>query len=103
MLAEAKTGYVCNFEVYLGKCAPSEHTEKTLGTRVVLDISKPFHHTHRHLYFNNFFNSEEVIEELLKVCTFACGTLQTNKYPPQVEAWGNLPTTEGEPIGDCLV
>ena len=82
MLAEPKTGYVSNFEVYLGKSTSSEHAELTLGTRVVMDISKPFHHTHRHLYFDNFFNSQQVIEELLKVGTYACGTLQANRYPP---------------------
>ena len=45
MLAEPKTGYVSNFAVYLGKCASSEHAGQTLGTRVVLDMSKLFHHT----------------------------------------------------------
>ena len=37
--------------VYLGKCTSSEHAELALGTKVVMDISKPFHHTHRHWLF----------------------------------------------------
>ena len=40
MLAEPKTGYVSNFEVYFGKSASSEHAALALGTRVVMDISK---------------------------------------------------------------
>jgi len=55
MIAEPKTDYVSNFTVYLGKCSSSENAGQALGTRVVLDISKPFHHTHRHLYFDIFF------------------------------------------------
>ena len=46
MLAEPETGYVSNFEVYLGKSASSENAGQALGTRVVMTISKPFHHTH---------------------------------------------------------
>ena len=82
MIAEPKTGYVSNYAVYLAKCSSSENAGQALGTRVVLDISKPFHHTYRHLYFDNFFNSQEVVEELLKVETYACGALQANRYPP---------------------
>ena len=85
MIAEPKTGYVSNFTVYLGKCSSSENAGQALGTRVALDISKPFHHTHRHLYFDNFVNSQKVVEELLKVETYACGTLQANRYPPTFE------------------
>ena len=54
MLAEPKTGYISNFEVYLGKSTSSEHAELGLGTRVVMDISKPFHHTHLHFISTTF-------------------------------------------------
>ena len=108
MLAEPKTGYVSNFAVYLGKCASSEHAGQTLGTRVVLDMSKPFHHTHRHLYFDNFFNSQEVVEALLKVRRHVApcrpkGTLLPSRLVGgiyQAEVWGNSPTTEGELVGN---
>ena len=43
MMAESKTGYVSNFQVYPDECAG-----QALGTRVVLDVSKPFHHSNHH-------------------------------------------------------
>ena len=81
MLADSKNGYVSNFDVYLGAAPAGEHAEKGLCTRVVLDISRPFHYSNRHLYFDNFFNSQDVAEELLRVGTYACGTLRANRYP----------------------
>ena len=81
MIAESKTGYVSNFDVYLGKAPSSERAELGMAARVVLDISRPFHNTKRHLYFDNFFNSAVLMEELLKVGTYGCGTLRANRYP----------------------
>ena len=85
MLADAKKGFVSNFEVYLGKTATSEEAEHGLCTRVVLDLSEPFHHSNRHLYFDNFFNSQVVAEELLKLGLYSCGTLNANRYPPPLK------------------
>ena len=76
MIAESKTGYVSNFDVYLGKAPSSKRAELSMAARVVLDISRPFHNTKRQLYFDNFFNSAVLMEELLKV-----GTLRANRYP----------------------
>ena len=81
-IAEAKSGYVSNFNVYLGKSSAGPTQEHGLSTQVVLDISEPFQNTHRHLHFDNFFNTELVVEELLKVGLYACGTLNANRYPP---------------------
>ena len=58
MLAEPETGYVSNFEVYLGKSASSEHAGQALGTRVVIS---PYL---CHLYFDNFFNFQQVTSTL---------------------------------------
>ena len=49
MAAEAKTGYVANYDIYLGK--PSgDRGEVGLVTRVVLDLTKPFQHCNRHIF-----------------------------------------------------
>ena len=58
MLAEPETGYVSNFEVYLGKSTSSEHAGQALGTRVVIS---PYL---CHLYFDNFFNFQQVTSTL---------------------------------------
>ena len=81
MLGEAKSGYISNFDIYLGKPPGSEGREFGLATKVVLNISKPFHHSNRHLYFDNFFTSVDLVEELLRRGTYACGTLRANRLP----------------------
>ena len=86
MLSESKTGYLSNFDVYLEKAPPSEQAELGMAAKVVLNISKPFHNTNRHLYFDNFFNSTVLLEELLKVGTYGCGTLRANRYPGPYKA-----------------
>ena len=80
MLAEAGTGYVSNFDIYLGKPSGGGR-EGDLSSRVVLQMSEPFQFTNRHLYFDNFFTSVGVVEELLRRGTYACGTLRANRYP----------------------
>ena len=52
MRAEAVNGYVSGFEVYTGK--KSDSVRKGLGAIVVKTLSDDMHHTHRHLYFDNF-------------------------------------------------
>ena len=84
-IADAKNGFISNFDVYLGKAPPTEAAEHGLCTRVVLELSKPFYHSNRHLYFDNFFNSQVLAEELLKLELYACGTLNANRYPPPLK------------------
>ena len=84
-IAESKSGYVSNFDIYLGKAPVNENAEHGLATRIVLDISKPFYHSNRHLYFDNYFNSQVLMEELLRVGMYGCGTLRANRYPPPLK------------------
>ena len=81
MLADTATGYVCNFDVYLGK-PDGGGREVDLCSKVVLSISQPFLHTNRHIYFDNYYTSIPLVEELLRRGTYACGTLRANRYPP---------------------
>ena len=53
----------------------------SMAARVVLDISRPFHNTNCHLYFDNFFDSALLLKKLLKVGIYGCGTLRANRYP----------------------
>jgi len=81
MAADAKTGYVCNYDIYLGKQSTSDRAETGLVTKVVLDIAEPFQHCNRHVFVDNYFNSVSLVEELLRQGTYACGTLRANRYP----------------------
>ena len=81
MGADAKTGYVSNYDIYRGKQRGSNRGEIGLASRVVLDITEPFQHCHRYIFFDNFFTSVALVEELLRRDTYACGTLRTDRYP----------------------
>lgn len=81
MVADAKTGYVSNYDIYLGKPCGSDRGEVGLATKVVLDLTQPFQHCNRHIFFDNFFTSVPLVEELLQRGTYACGTLRANRYP----------------------
>ena len=80
MAAYSKTGYVCNYNIYLGKPLRSSRDEVGLATRVVVDLTEPFQHCNRHIYFDNFFTSVNLVEELLRRGTYACGTSRANRY-----------------------
>ena len=85
MAADSKTGYVSNY-IYLGKPLTSARGEVGLATNVVLNLTEPFQHCNRHIYFDNFFTSVKLVEELLRRGTYACGTLRANRYPDTYKA-----------------
>ena len=86
MAADSNTGYVSNYEIYLGKPVSSGRGEVGLATNVVLDMTEPFQHCNRHVFFDNFFTSVQLVEELLRRGTYACGTLRANRYPDPYKA-----------------
>ena len=86
MAADSKTGYVSNYDIYLGKPLTSARGEVGLATNVVLNLTEPFQHCNRHIYFDNFFTSVKLVEELLRRGTYACGTLRANRYPDTYKA-----------------
>lgn len=75
------SGYVCQFQIYTGK---SENTtEKNLGKRVVLDLTRPIVGKFFKVYFDNYFNSLELQRDLLRDNIYACGTARKGrKYIP---------------------
>ena len=80
LCADSENGYVNNFEIYLGKDKDGEaDTAKGLGHYVVMNMTKPYHGKFHHVYFDNFFNSPALMEDLLKEKTLACGTVRTNR------------------------
>ena len=81
--SDAKTGYMCDFQVYCGASGPSEHS---LGTKVVLDLAKPLFGKGYHLYFDNFFSSVDLANILLTHKTGMIATTRANrkKYPKQL-------------------
>ena len=61
--ADSINGYVCDFEVYTGK--DGKNVETNLGPKVVKKLSHALIGGNYHVYFDNFFSSVKLFEELL--------------------------------------
>ena len=78
MLAESKTGYNFNFEVYLGRNAIGiPHVG--LGENVVLTLTEPLTHKGYHIYIDRFYTSPTLLYHMLQRYIYLCGTVQTNR------------------------
>ena len=86
MVSEPSTGYICDFEVYTGDASGQsqghaqelQHASKTscivlglLGSVQLLDMG-------HHVYFDNYYNSPNLIDLLYKRKKHACGTVRKN-------------------------
>ena len=78
MAADPTNGYVVNFDVYLGRKAGFQR-EYGLGYDVVTTLVRPYLNKNHHIYFDNFFSSVKLFDDLLKKKTYACGTVRTNR------------------------
>ena len=74
-------GLTNDFEVYEGSTGQSRET--SLSTAVVLRLAKDIYNKGHHLFFDNYFSSVDLAEELLKNKTYCCGTARSNRrlYP----------------------
>lgn len=70
-------GYVCQFQVYTGKLG--NKLEKSLGERVVKDLTQELVHKFYIVYFDNYFNSVQLMRDLLQRGVYACGTVRSNR------------------------
>lgn len=71
-----ESGYICEFQVYTGKL---NSAETSLGKRVVIDLTRNLVGKYHHVYFDNFFTSVELMEQLLNDGIYACGTVRANR------------------------
>ena len=54
--AISRNGYICQFEVYVGKSTgDGAGPEKNLGQKVVEKLTRPLVGKNHHIYFDNFF------------------------------------------------
>ena len=80
VLAESLTGYVLQFQIYTGKV---KNVVERLGYRVVFDLIKDYLHKGYRIFFDNFYTSVQLVEDLEKQDKFSCGTVRAdrNKLP----------------------
>lgn len=72
-----ETGYCWNFDIYTGKTG--DQTEKNLGARVVKSLAAPLTNKNHKIYFDNFFSSVKLMEDLLDSKIYACGTINVSR------------------------
>ena len=86
MVSEPSTGYICGFEVYTGDaCGQSQGNAHELQDASkmscialgLLDSVQLLDMGH-HVYFDNYYNSPNLIDLLYKRKTHACSTVRKN-------------------------
>ena len=77
VLADSHNGYFWRFEVYTGK--QGDTVERGLPARVVKSLTEELKGQNYHVYFDNFFNSFELLNDLASDNIFACGTARSNR------------------------
>ena len=82
--ADSTNGYFPRFEVYTGK--KDNSTEHGLGARVVKTLTSDFKGKYHHVYFDNFFTSLQLLEDLEKDQIYSCGTARKDRkgFPDQL-------------------
>ena len=78
MLCDAETGYIVRFEIYTGKHGRL-HPEKLLGEEVVELLMEGMQGLHHHAYFDRYFTSLRLVEDLLKNGTYATATIHPSR------------------------
>ena len=77
-LCDPITGYLFNYQIYLGK-EETNGKEIPLGERVVFDLISGHNFQEKHLYFHNFFTSLRLLENLKLQDIQACGTIRPDR------------------------
>ena len=77
-LADAASGYMYNWQLYLGKDG-GRPDNIPLGTYVVRTLAEPLLNKGHVIYMDNYFSSPGLFKELADNQTGACGTLRANR------------------------
>lgn len=84
-----KTGYMLKFEIYTGK--KHDKVEKHLGERVVKNLVQDMSGKSHRVYFDNYFTSTSLLEDLKDKEIYACGTVNpTRKNLPALKEDKNM-------------
>lgn len=84
VLADSTNGYFNRFEVYTGK---KETREKGLGERVVKTLTEDLKNKNHHVFFDNYFTSPKLLQDLEKDGIYGCGTARTDRvgFPAELK------------------
>ena len=96
-LVESKSGYIADFEVFDGKQGAYRYAQG-VGFAIVDALGNAYYNQHRHLYFDKFLSSIELMDHLSAQNTYACCTITAKGkgLPRQIKSPGEL--EQGEAI-----
>ena len=77
VLCEAATGYCLQFQIYTGKSEGA--VEHGLSYRVVFDLMKNYLNKSFRVYFDNFYTSFKLVNDLENKQTYSCGTMRKGR------------------------
>jgi len=75
--ADATNGFVCAIQVYMGK--EGRQPEHGHGHRIVSDLVHVLHGKNYHIFWDNFFTSVRLAEDLPRNNLYLCGTTHSNR------------------------
>ena len=84
VLADSHNGYFHKLQVYTGK---EGNGEKQLGQRVVKDLTQDLKGKNHHVFYDNFFTSEQLQRDLVEDNIYSCGTARKDRrgFPPSLK------------------
>ena len=87
VLGDSTNGYFSRFDVYTGR---QENREVGLGEHVVKKLTDDIKHKNHHVYFDNFFTSAKLLEDLERDGIYGCGTARKDRrgFPPSLKTPG---------------
>ena len=87
IVSEHQSGYICTFSVYTGKGSNELLSKQstldldcTITTKTIMSLLEKTKllDKHRTVFFDNFFNSPEILDELRYRNSYGCGTVHGN-------------------------
>ena len=84
VLGDSTNGYFSRFQVYMGR---EENREVGLGAHVVKSLTSDLKHKYHHVYFDNFFTSVQLLEQIEEDGIYGCGTARKDRrgFPPALK------------------
>ena len=76
VMADAVNGYVCDLQVYTGK--HGDRVTTNLGMHVVTHLTSSLP-SGSHVYFDNYFSSLPLVQQLLEHQIYCCGTFRRDR------------------------
>ena len=86
VLGDSTNGYFSRFDVYTGK---GEGRVEGLGAHVVKKLTEDLKNKNHHVFFDNYFTSYQLLEDLEKEGIYGCGTASKD--------WRNFPAALKNP------